>query len=149
MVAAYDRRRFERDGYLVLPGFVPASECAALRRRMAELIAAFEPGEVATIFSTTRRSHAQDRYFLESGDRIRFFFEEEAFDQHGRLRQSKAASINKVGHALHDLDPTFARFSRRPNLAALVGRLGVAAPLLLQSMYIFKQPRIGGEVVCH
>jgi phytanoyl-CoA hydroxylase len=65
------------------------------------------------------------------------------------LRQSKAASINKVGHALHDLDPTFARFSRTPELAALVSELGVAAPLLLQSMYIFKQPRIGGEVVCH
>ena len=27
--------------------------------------------------------------------------------------------------------------------------LGVAAPLLLQSMVIFKQPRIGGAVVCH
>ena len=149
MVAASQRRRFERDGYLVLPGFVPARECAALRTRMAEMIAAFEPGEVATVFSTTRRSHAQDRYFLESGDRIRFFFEEEAFDGQGRLRQGKAASINKVGHALHDLDPTFARVSRTPELAALVSELGVAAPLLLQSMYIFKQPRIGGEVVCH
>jgi phytanoyl-CoA hydroxylase len=149
MVAANDRRRFERDGYLVLPGFVPVGECAALRRRMTELIELFEPGEVATIFSTTRRSHAEDRYFPESGDKIRFFFEEEAFDERGRLRQTKAASINKVGHALHDLDPIFARFSRRAELAALVEQLGVAAPLLLQSMYIFKQPRIGGEVVCH
>ena len=108
-----------------------------------------EPGEVATIFSTTRRNHAQDRYFLDSGDKIRFFFEEEAFDDHGRLRQSKAASINKVGHALHDLDPVFERFSRTPELTALVRELGIAAPLLLQSMYIFKQPRIGGEVICH
>ena len=105
------RTEFERDGFLVLPGFVPESECDALRARMAGLIAAFEPGEVATVFSTTRRSHAQDRYFLESGDQIRFFFEEEAFDQQGRLRQSKARSINKVGHALHDLDPVFARFT--------------------------------------
>jgi phytanoyl-CoA hydroxylase len=54
-----------------------------------------------------------------------------------------------VGHALHDLDPVFERFSRRPALAALVGELGLERPLLLQSMYIFKQPRIGGEVVCH
>jgi phytanoyl-CoA hydroxylase len=149
MIAASRRRTFERDGYLVLPGVVPEAACDALRARMAELIEAFEPGEVATIFSTTRRSHAQDRYFLDSGDKIRFFFEEEAFDGRGQLRQSKAESINKVGHALHDLDPVFARFSRTPELAALVAGLGVAAPLLLQSMYIFKQPRIGGEVICH
>ena len=149
MVAASHRCRFERDGFLVLPGFVAADACETLRARMAELIAAFEPGEVATIFSTTGRNHAQDRYFLDSGDKIRFFFEEEAFDDHGRLRESKAASINKVGHALHDLDPIFERFSRTPELAALVAELGIAAPLLLQSMYIFKQPRIGGEVICH
>jgi phytanoyl-CoA hydroxylase len=149
MVAASHRRRFERDGYLMLPGFVPGSECAALRARIAELVAAFDPGAVRTIFSTTSKSHAQDRYFLESGDRIRFFFEEEAFDHQGRLRQSKERSINKVGHALHDLDPVFERFSRQPALEELVGELGIAEPLLLQSMYIFKQPRIGGEVVCH
>ena len=109
----------------------------------------FEPAEVATIFSTRELSHAQDRYFLESGDKIRFFFEEEAFGPDGRLKQSKARSINKVGHALHDLDPVFARFSRQPALASLVAELGIAKPRLLQSMYIFKQPRIGGEVGCH
>ncbi len=27
--------------------------------------------------------------------------------------------------------------------------LGIERPLLLQGMYIFKQPRIGGEVTCH
>jgi phytanoyl-CoA hydroxylase len=141
--------QFARDGFLVLPDFVARSECEALRERIAVLIDAFEPGEVATVFSTTSRSHAQDHYFLESGDRIRFFFEEGAFDEHGRLRQSKALSINKVGHALHDRDPTFERFSRRPELATLLADLDMPAPLLLQSMYIFKQPRIGGEVVCH
>ncbi len=140
---------FERDGYLVLPGFVPAERCDALRARMAEMLEAFEPAEVATIFSTRELSHAQDRYFLESGDKIRFFFEEEAFDAEGRLKQSKARSINKVGHALHDLDPVFDDFSRQLALAELVAELGVAQPLLLQSMYIFKQPRIGGEVGCH
>jgi phytanoyl-CoA hydroxylase len=143
------RSDFERDGYLALRGFVPARACAALRARMGELVEAFEPGEVAAIFSTTRHSHAQDRYFLDSGHKIRFFFEEEAFDPTGRLKQSKGRSINKVGHALHDLDPVFDRFSRQPALAELVSALGVNEPLLLQSMYIFKQPRIGGEVVCH
>ncbi|MEM9441885.1 MAG: phytanoyl-CoA dioxygenase family protein [Pseudomonadota bacterium] len=146
-----DERRndFERNGYLVLPGFVSSDACDALQDRMSEMIEAFEPGDVATIFSTTEKNHAQDSYFLESGDKIRFFFEEEAFDNRGQLRQSKSASINKVGHALHDLDPVFDRFSRNAALADLAIAIGINRPLLLQSMYIFKQPRIGGEVICH
>jgi phytanoyl-CoA hydroxylase len=144
-----DWAQFERDGYLVLPGFVPDAACDRLRARMAELVEDFEPGAAQTVFSTTTTRHAQDRYFLESGDKVRFFFEEEAFDEGGQLKQSTARSLNKVGHALHDLDPVFDAFSRAPALAALVADLGLAQPLLLQSMYIFKQPRIGGEVVCH
>ena len=88
-------------------------------------------------------------YFLESGDKIRFFFEEHAFLPDGSLRQTKEQSINKIGHALHDLDPVFDRFSRTPEIETLISDLGIDAPLLLQSMYIFKQPKIGGEVTCH
>ena len=43
----------------------------------------------------------------------------------------------------------FCRFSRSPDLAEVAADLGFDDPLLLQSMYIFKQPRIGGEVGCH
>lgn len=143
------RQEFEREGYLVLPDFVDANACDALRDRMAKLVNDFEPSDVATIFSTTERTHAQDDYFLSSGDKIRFFFEEEAFGADGALRQSKENSINKVGHALHDLDPVFDAFSRQAALADLAKTLGLNEPTLLQSMYIFKQPRIGGEVICH
>jgi len=143
------KNTFERDGFLVLPGFVKVEACLALRERMAHLVNDFEPSDIATIFSTTEATHAQDDFFLTSGDKIRFFFEEDAFDEQGSLRQSKEESINKVGHALHDLDPVFDDFSRQPALQGLVSDLSVAKPLLLQSMYIFKQPRIGGEVVCH
>jgi phytanoyl-CoA hydroxylase len=34
-------------------------------------------------------------------------------------------------------------------LAEVVSRLGNSNPAIIQSMYIFKPPRIGGEVVCH
>jgi Phytanoyl-CoA dioxygenase (PhyH) len=67
----------------------------------------------------------------------------------GWLKQPKEQSINKVGHALHDLDPVFSEFSRATNIKELTRGLLIEEPLLLQSMYIFKQPNIGREVKCH
>ena len=140
---------FERDGYLVAERFVSDFECDRLRRRAEELVADFDPQGVVSVFSTREQTRTSDAYFMQSGDRISFFFEEDAFDSAGRLRRSKERSINKIGHALHDLDPVFRRFSRTPELAQLSAGLKISSPLLVQSMYIFKQPGIGGEVTCH
>jgi phytanoyl-CoA hydroxylase len=130
--------RYAADGFLLLPGFVDPARCDALRARAAELVAAFEPPDRRSVFTTDEQARKTDDYFLDSGDQIRFFFEDGA--EH---------AINKIGHALHDLDPEFDRFSRTPELAALVADLGLDEPRLMQSMYIFKQPFVGGEVRCH
>jgi phytanoyl-CoA hydroxylase len=140
---------FERDGYLVIKNFVDGQGCDRLRARAQELVRDFDPQEAVSIFSTHEQTRTSDDYFLESGDKIRFFFEENAFLPDGALRQSKEQSISKIGHALHDLDPAFSKFSRTPEVKELVSDLGIADPLLIQSMYIFKQPNIGGEVTCH
>jgi len=143
-IAAYDH-----DGFVILENFVNAQDCDRLRAHTEELVRNFDPKGVVSIFSTHEQTRTSDDYFLESGDKIRFFFEENAFLPDGTLRQSKERSINKIGHALHDLDPVFDKFSRTPQIKQLVSDLGIADPLLLQSMYIFKQPNIGGEVTCH
>jgi phytanoyl-CoA hydroxylase len=140
---------YERDGFLVMEDFVSAEACDRVRERAERLVREFEPAGVMSIFSTHEQTRTSDDYFLESGDKIRFFFEENAFLPDGSLRQSKERSINKIGHALHDLDPVFDRFSRTPEIKQLVSDLDIERPLLLQSMYIFKQPNIGGEVTCH
>jgi phytanoyl-CoA hydroxylase len=140
---------YERDGFLILENFVTSETCDELKHRAEALVTQFEPHDTRSIFSTREQTRTSDDYFLESGDKIRFFFEEDAFDAQGNLRQSKARSINKIGHALHDLDPVFNKFSRRPELKELAKSLGYQQPLLVQSMYIFKQPNIGGEVTCH
>ncbi|HKB66510.1 MAG TPA: phytanoyl-CoA dioxygenase family protein [Pyrinomonadaceae bacterium] len=141
--------QYDREGFLVLKDFAPVASCDALRTRAEELVHDFEPNDIVSIFSTREQNRRSDDYFLNSGDKIRFFFEEDAFHPDGTLKQSKEQSINKIGHALHDLDPVFNEFSRRPAVAELVAGLGMKRPLLLQGMYIFKQPRIGGEVTCH
>jgi len=143
------RESYQHDGYLILEDYVEDRACDALKARAGEIVKAFDPAGVATVFSTTTQSHAAKDYFQTSGDKVRCFFEEEAFDSSGSLRQDKALSINKIGHALHDLDPIFDLFSRSARLESTVADLGISIPLLLQSMYLFKQPRIGGEVTCH
>ena len=141
--------RYEADGFLVIEDFVGRQQVSQLRRRAQQLVSEFEPGDAVSIFTTREQARRSDEYFLASGDKISFFFEEDAFDAEGNLRHSKERAINKIGHALHDLDPVFNRFSRNPEIAEFVTALGFVAPMLLQSMYIFKQPGIGGRVACH
>jgi len=137
------------NGFLVIDGFVETATCDELRKRAAEMVHEFDPAEIVSIFSTHEQNRTTDDYFLTSGDKIRFFFEENAFNADGTLKYEKEKSINKIGHALHDLDPMFERFSRSEQIKELATAIGMKNPLLLQSMYIFKQPNIGGEVTCH
>lgn len=149
MLSPSQLQSYQRDGFLVIDDFKSAAEIAALRARAEAIVDAFDPAEGRGIFTTRDQALATDRYFLESADQIRCFFEEEAFAEDGQLRQAKSLSINKIGHALHDLDPVFDAFSRGPGMAAIAHELGVPEPLIWQSMYIFKQPGIGGEVGWH
>ncbi|CAK9878011.1 unnamed protein product [Sphagnum jensenii] len=139
---------FESEGYLIIPDFASDEECTTLISRMDELLEAFDPAAIS-IFSTKNQKKYMDKYFDDSASNISFFFEEKAHDGEGRLKQPKKLSINKVGHALHDLDPDFRSFSRSDKVLAVVSSLNYKRPAPIQSMYIFKQPGIGGEVVPH
>jgi phytanoyl-CoA hydroxylase len=139
---------WERDGFLVVPGAADLDACGSLIERADQIVADFDPTTVS-IFSTHEQTRTSDEYFLSSGGEVRCFFEEEAFDGAGELVVPKEWAINKIGHAQHDLDPVYDGFSRTEMLAEIADDLDVGEPLLLQSMHIFKQPRIGGEVTCH
>lgn len=142
-------QQFESNGFLVLENFNTAAACDGLMHRAQELAAAYNYEGHPSVFQTTEQSRTTDDYFLNSGDNISFFFEKDAFNEKGQLKNSLFHSLNKIGHAMHDLDPVFNSFSRSPQLKQLAAELNLTDHLLIQSMMIFKHARIGGVVDVH
>ncbi|TNN62930.1 Phytanoyl-CoA dioxygenase domain-containing protein 1 [Liparis tanakae] len=169
-----DVQKFMEDGYVVLDGLLTSWECEELRQRMAEIVERMDvPEHCRTTFSTnhdeqlktqvTSRNPPAQRemsiklrydngvmslvsvsvplfvtqgnadYFITSGDKIRFFFEKGVFDD----------------KALHAFEPLYKKVTHSPKIQGAAKKMGLVSPVVLQSMFIFKQPGFGGEVTPH
>ena len=116
---------YERDGFVVVHDFVSAGDRARLRDRALEIVDAWEPSEQRSVFTTNEQERVSDGEFLASGSTTWCFFEEDAFGPDGELTQPKELSINKIGHAQHDLDDEFERFAYQPRLAEIAADIGL------------------------
>ncbi|KAG2150836.1 hypothetical protein DEU56DRAFT_778732 [Suillus clintonianus] len=144
--------KFYRDGYLIVPHFLSHDQTSSLLMRAKELLGAFTPEDhPLTKFTTSDKDHVGDDYFLTSGDKIRYFLDEDAVDSSGKLTRDKTRAVNKIGHALHELDPVFRDVTlENDRLKALARDLRFHHdPVALQSMVIFKQSQTGGAVPEH
>jgi len=144
--------QFHRDGYINIPAFLTSEQTDALLKRSKELLSEFNPDEhPLTRFKTSDMDHVGDEYFLTSGDKIRYFLDEDALDKDGKLTREKDRAVNKIGHALHELEPEFRKVTlENEKLRSLARDLNFHHdPVALQSMVIFKQTHVGGAVPEH
>lgn len=139
----------ERDGFVVIENFLTNEEVSKLKEAGLELTRSIPKDEQKTIFSSTDSQQAKDKYFLESGDKIRYFYEKDALNEDGELKVKPELSLNKVGHYLHWLHPVFKDLSFGRKVEELCRSIKLEAPVIIQSMYIYKNPGIGSEVIPH
>lgn len=142
--------QIQQDGYAVIDDFLSADEV----RELLEAGKNFHkdaPKEERKVFSTinSKTTQSRDHYFIESGDKIRYFFEEGSVGENGELLVDPSVALNKVGHALHSDHPAFAKVTTSNRVKEVCWQLGFREPAVAQSMYIFKNPGIGGEVKSH
>lgn len=149
MLTSQQVKDYKNNGYLVLNELFSGQEMDLLKSAANKIVEDFDPDSTKAVFSTIDQDNNRDDYFLTSEDKVRCFFEEDAFDSDGNLKQHKSLSINKIGHALHVLNDRFKDFSHDSKIRQIALQLGLAKPQIHQSMYIFKQPKIGGVIRWH
>jgi phytanoyl-CoA hydroxylase len=155
---------YQNRGYLIIENFWGQEQASSLNTAISSVLDRFDGGGVRCVFgsdgytqpgaggkSAESRQLAEE-YFLGSGreNNIRYFWEGKAFDsESGAQILPDAQSINKI-HNLHDLEPAFRAPSYDSRLFTVCQQLhGMTTPVVVQSMYLFKQASIGGAFSAH
>ena len=149
MLNETQKRQYRTDGYLVLEEAITKSRIDKLKSAALQIVDEFDIDRHRAVFTTSDRDSGRDDYFFDSAEAVHCFLEEGALNREGKLLKPPRLAINKIGHAMHDLNPVFKAFCQQALFGEVLRDIGYKAPLLWQTMYIFKQPHIGGEVRWH
>lgn len=158
-------RFFDSHGFIFLPRFASSDEVSSMKSEMANLVneewnpSSSSSSQPTQVFRTDDKqidAQGTSDYFLDSASKTHYFAEKDAIIEHsdtGELKEEyksdKLSALNKAGHGMHTSPGPFKDYTQSTKVAQLLHELGWKNPVVPQSMYIFKQAKIGGEVTSH
>lgn len=138
---------YNENGYFHIKNLFSKEKINKLKEEAETLMKNQDPNELS--FAFNGGSNLNQDYFLKSGDKVRFFLEDQSFDENGRIKLPLIDCVNKIGHGLHDFNQVFKEFSYSKEILNIIKSIGYVNPMIIMSMYILKSKRIGGEVTPH
>lgn len=132
---------FWKNGYLVIEDFLSEEEMHSLLNETDHLIDQCNLDQSLTPFHPNG-SYVRSKYFIESADKIAYFFETAALDSDGKLRAPLHQSLNKIGHNLHDLNPVFEKITYQEKFKQIPKDLGWVSPSLCNRWLFLNSPTL-------
>jgi len=151
MISQEQFDQFEKDGYLVIENMFSSDQCIQMYQEAGKIIETVidsEDLEQVPMFPFVSKgenpSKAEFDYFMESASDIKLFLNKKEFTTDAHVDTSAKAKVirkraNRIGHALHALNPVFKDITFSSPVKDVVKIVGYKKPVVCQSMYLMMQ----------
>lgn len=141
---------YEKDGYVVIEGFLSPSEVQKMKEDTTYLIRKGLAESSHNQKKVKVHGSAGTSYHMDSQDKAWLFLEDNSLDEEGKLLVDELRAVHKIGHASHNVGPAAAETIFSAKMKEVVKKLTkFENPVVTQSMYLLKQPKIGGKRDIH
>lgn len=143
-------KNFKQNGYGVIENFLTKEEVEGMRNEASRLIRDESRSQSNKLQIFGNEINMKSRYFLDSSDKICYFFEKNAVNLETlQLQMPEEQSLAKIAHALHCLNPVFNKVTVSDKVKDVFRAIDFKEPTVVQSMVIFKNPQVGGAYTPH
>lgn len=143
-------RSYQQNGFGVIENFLSNEEVEMMRNEASRLIREESRIKCNSLQIFGNDFNMKSKYFLDSSDKICYFFEKNAVNLETlQLQMPEDQSLAKIAHALHCLNPVFSKITTSQKVKDVFRSIGYVEPTVVQSMVIFKNPKVGGAYTPH
>ncbi|GFT62955.1 phytanoyl-CoA dioxygenase domain-containing protein 1 [Nephila pilipes] len=136
-------QQYQENGCIKIENFLSPAEVETMKQGLAEAMKEMPEDVHSHSAYSDPKTKEDEQYYINSADKVAYFFESDAFDENGKLVVDKDKALNKIAYALHWWNPNFKKISFSQKVKDLLKHFEYKDPVIVQSMVIFKHPKIG------